>query len=233
MDNLLYRIHSKDNEEEFRRNEIAGPGLVGIICSRAVAYYGDSEDIKEILRKDRTYDHISYLLCKFGRLDQIHHLKIKNLNWCLVGACAGNTPNNTAIARMLIDKGATSFEEGMKNACQCGNISIVQLMMPKIKDVECFNIGFKCACAMGHVDVMKLMVEKTKPSKPILDDGFRISCRFSQLEAVKFIIQEIESSGGTVDIGCGIIAASIYQDELISPVPHSVFEFLKKYELEH
>ncbi len=73
----------------------------------------------------------------------------------LILACEGG---HMELVQLMIEKGATNWDSGLKCACKGGHMEIVKLMIEK--GANDWHKGFEGACKGGHMEIVKLMIEK-------------------------------------------------------------------------
>ena len=62
------------------------------------------------------------------------------------------------IVNLMIEKGATNWDWGLRCACKGGHINIVKLMIEK--GAIWWECGLRGTCYGGHIDIINLMIEK-------------------------------------------------------------------------
>ena len=62
------------------------------------------------------------------------------------------------IVKLMIEKGANDWNDGMYSACQRGHMEVVKYMIEK--GAKSWNDGIYGACLGGHGEIVKLMIEK-------------------------------------------------------------------------
>ena len=92
---------------------------------------------------------------------------------------------NLEIVKLMIEKGATDWNWGMVNACGCGHFEIVKLMIEK--GATDWDWGMGRACEGGHLEIAKLMIEKGAHD---WNWGMRYACEGGHLEIVKLMIKK-------------------------------------------
>ena len=65
-----------------------------------------------------------------------------------------------SIVRLMLDQGATNYNEAMNSAAYCGQIHIVRLMLEK--GANDFNDVMETAALNGHISIVELMLEKVQ-----------------------------------------------------------------------
>ncbi len=147
----------------------------------------------------------------------------------LAGACEGG---HKEIIELMIEKGASNFNQGLSHACSGGHIEIVELMISK--GANDFARGLKVACNHNHKDIISLMLKKGNNTftfktwnkileeacrngyKEIVelsilngaddfDSGLRIACAYGHIDLVKLMI--LHSPTGTLDFNDALIEA--------------------------
>lgn len=76
-----------------------------------------------------------------------------NFNNCLQIACR---KGHRDLAELMINEGADMFDWGLHGACEGGHKKLAELMVTY--GAEDFDSGLHCACESGHKDLVKLMI---------------------------------------------------------------------------
>jgi hypothetical protein len=106
-------------------------------------------------------DKLTKLICLNGDIDSINKLIDDNptgkfdWNWGMWNACQNG---NIEIVNLMISKGADSWNIGLNYACESGNIEIVNLIISK--GANDWGWGLTGACWRGHLYLVKLMISK-------------------------------------------------------------------------
>lgn len=112
-----------------------------------------------------------------------------DVNSALGGACSFG---DMSFVQLLIDRGATKWNNGLYCACIGGHIGIAKLM------ISCgatnFNGGLVNACQNGNIQIIDILVEKELNSSPVdkrllnLNNALTIAIRTQNLTAIKYLI---------------------------------------------
>lgn len=128
--------------------------------------------------------------CRSGHLEIVNIITAlenndnKNWNSCLRYACEC-IGDNTELVKYVIDKGANSFNDCMRNACFAGNIKIVNLLIEY--GVTDWNEGLMLACQSNHLNLVELMIQKGAND---WDRGMCGACRGNNMNLVNYMIQK-------------------------------------------
>ena len=118
-------------------------------------------------------------------------------NWGLRGAAWGG---HMEIVQLMLSKGATDYDLGLYNAAECGHLDIVQLLLSK--GATDYNLGLEGAVYSGHMEIVQLMLEKgANPNA-----GFYSAAILGRAEIIKILlaqpgidVNQKESSGSIIE----------------------------------
>jgi len=103
---------------------------------------------------------------------------------------------------LLIEKGATDFDNGLDGACQCNHIEIVNLLIEK----GAFDLNRKLyyACLCGHIEIAKLLIEKIKNEVSNLEQNFEFyqeehGVDSSNIESLERLLEQVRILNGKND----------------------------------
>lgn len=135
---------------------------------------------------------VEYMLSKYNRSPSLLvPLTEKILNEMLVSSCAGEHPKNFEIIELIISKGATDLNGGLKRACREGHMHTVEFMITK--GAIDWNSGLMASCCGGHFKIVELMVAKGATN---LGEGLGYLCYIldncveDRVEIAKFILSK-------------------------------------------
>jgi hypothetical protein len=183
------------------RPSLLSTSLVSIIWKRlSLAQVIEIKNIKEFENACRQGDILSITKTKFnkkwlnyglhgacegGPLELVDILIEKGAtdwNNGLRGACKGGDPE---IVRLMMERGADDWGDGVYKACQEGHLELVKLMIEKC--ANCWNYGLQGACEGGHLELVKLMIEKGAND---WNRGLYTACRGGDFDIVKLMIEK-------------------------------------------
>lgn len=107
---------------------------------------------------------------------------------------------NEELVDLLISKGATWWEEGLRGACKSGNRKLVELMMSK--DIQSWYEGLNGACEGGHYDIVDLMLNNLQNRNIWIGNSIYWACRGGNVEIIDRLI-----SFGITDWDVGLAGA--------------------------
>ena len=118
-----------------------------------------------------------------------------NYDCGMVHACEGG---NMDIVKLMIEKGANSWNDGLVSACLEGHLEIVKFMiekcLPEVPNLLCgLRSGLRNACFGGHLDVIKFMIEKGADCKILEETPRKNCCRKVSIFGDKVIRKLVES----------------------------------------
>lgn len=78
----------------------------------------------------------------------------ENIDYCLRNAAEHK---HTDIVYIMLERGATDYNNAMINASRAGDLIIVKLMIDR--GAKCFNWAMNSAAVEGHLEIIQLMLE--------------------------------------------------------------------------
>ena len=85
------------------------------------------------------------------------------------------------IVQLLLDKGATNYNEGLKGAAEGGRMGIVHLLLDK---GAAPNKGLEGAAYGGHLDIVQLLLDKGATN---LDSALKVAENYDYTECAELI----------------------------------------------
>ena len=103
-------------------------------------------------------------------------------NWDegLRDACQGG---HIELAELMIAHGATDWDKGLYNVCRNGHIELVKLMIAH--GATDWNLGLRNACYGGHIELVELMIAHGATD---WDGGLRSACYCGNIELAELMI---------------------------------------------
>jgi len=87
------------------------------------------------------------------------------------------------IVKLMIDQGATNWNNGLYIACKYGHLEIVKLMIEQ--GATDWNTGLEGACYSGNIEIVKLMIEQGATD---WNYGLYIAFREEHMEIIHLMI---------------------------------------------
>lgn len=153
---------------------------------RKAGFCGDAKYVKEMSRWSLYWAN-QYLIgaCKGGQLELVNTLIDQNIpkwNWSSIAMSMACKCANVNLVKLLIHRGATSYDFGLYGACESGHRDMAELM------IKCgakqYGFGLESACKGGKLEMVKFMILCGANFR----GGLLTACRRGHLEIVKYLI---------------------------------------------
>ena len=67
------------------------------------------------------------------------------------------------VLQLMVEKGATHFHDGLKNACANGRVDMIEYLIKC--GADCWEDGYFNACEGRYENVKKMMLERMTPAQ--------------------------------------------------------------------